>query len=41
MAVIGSTARGDVHLLSDIDLVVLVKGEGIFQWERKFSKILW
>jgi hypothetical protein len=34
-SVIGSTARGDVHRLSDIDLVVLVKGVGIFQWERR------
>lgn len=35
IAVIGSTARGDVHRLSDIDLVVLVKGENIFQWKRR------
>jgi predicted nucleotidyltransferase len=35
VAVIGSTARGDVHRLSDIDLVVLVQGSGIFQWKRR------
>lgn len=35
IAAIGSTAIGDVHLLSDIDLLVLVKESGVFNWERK------
>lgn len=35
IAVTGSTAKGDIHLLSDIDLLVLVKGSGVFNWERK------
>jgi len=35
IAVIGSTARGDVHRLSDIDLVVLIEGVGVFRWERR------
>lgn len=34
-AVIGSTAREDVHPKSDIDLLVLVKGSGIYRWERR------
>jgi predicted nucleotidyltransferase len=38
IAVIGSTARGDVHYLSYIDLLVLVTGTGIFRWERKIVK---
>lgn len=34
-AVTGSVARGDVHSKSDIDLLVLVKGNGIYEWERR------
>lgn len=34
-AVYGSTARGDVHSKSDIDLLVLVKGSGIYERERR------
>jgi predicted nucleotidyltransferase len=30
IAVIGSVARGDIHFLSDVDLLVLVKGTGIY-----------
>jgi len=35
VAVFGSTATGDVHRFSDVDLLVLVEGEGIFKWKRK------
>jgi len=38
IAVIGSAARGDVHCLSDVDLLVLVKGTGIYRWERRLVK---
>jgi len=38
IAAIGSTARGDVHPLSDIDLLMLVKRAGIFQWERNIVR---
>lgn len=34
-AVYGSTARGNVHPKSDIDLLVLVKGSSVYQWERR------
>jgi predicted nucleotidyltransferase len=34
-AVLGSTARGDVHPKSDVDLLVLVKGSGVYEWERR------
>lgn len=34
-AVLGSTARGDVHPKSDIDLLVLAKGTGVYGWERR------
>lgn len=34
-AVLGSVARGDVHLKSDIDLLVLVEGTGIYRWTRR------
>ncbi len=34
-AVWGSTARGDVHPKSDIDLLALVKGSGVYKWERR------
>jgi len=34
-AVLGSTARGDVHPKSDIDLLALVKGSGVYEWERR------
>jgi predicted nucleotidyltransferase len=30
-AVMGSTARGDVHPKSDVDLLVLVKGIGVYK----------
>lgn len=35
IAVLGSTARSDVHSLSDIDLLVLVKGTDTFIWKRR------
>jgi predicted nucleotidyltransferase len=38
IAVIGSVARGDIHFLSDVDLLVLVKGTGIYRWERRLVK---
>jgi len=31
----GSYARRDLHLASDIDIVALVRGEGIYSWERR------
>lgn len=37
-AVIGSVAKRDVHSLSDIDLIILVKGNGVYRWERKIVK---
>jgi len=37
-AIIGSTARGVVHSMSDIDLLVLVDGSGIYRWERRIVK---
>ena len=34
-AVLGSAARGDVHPKSDIDLLVVVEGSGVYEWERR------
>lgn len=34
-AVMGSVARGDVHSKSDVDLLVLVNGSGVYKWERR------
>jgi len=38
VAVFGSTASGDVHRFSDVDLLVLVKGAGIFKWKRRTTR---
>ena len=34
-AVLGSVARGDVHHKSDVDLLALVEGQGVYRWARK------
>lgn len=36
-AVLGSTARGDVHPPSNNDLLVLVKDNYVYRWERRTS----